>query len=96
MASSISYKLFKKYILIKKNNPVINVNGKAFIINFFNPFLKDLSISFMRLNECLTEWRKQKYIVKAKIGVKKRFNIIIEKKSNNIIFFNSMDLPMDK
>ena len=41
--------------LIKKNNQVIKVNGSALIINFFNPFLKDLSISFIRLKECLIE-----------------------------------------
>ena len=64
---------------IKKISPVIKVSGIAFKINFLKPFSKDLSISFIRLKECLIECRKQKYIVKAKTGVKKRFNIIIEK-----------------
>ena len=62
-------------MLIKKINPVTKVSGMAFNINFFNPFLKDLSISFIRPKEFLIEWRKQKYIVKAKTGVRKIFNI---------------------
>ena len=34
--------------------------------------------------------------MKAKIGVKNRFNMIIEKKSNIIILFKLIDLSIDK
>ena len=84
IASSSLKKLFRKYIAIKKVNPVTRVRGIAFLINLLNPVLKDLSNSKIKVIECLIEWRKQKYSVKAKIGVKKKFKIIKDKKSINI------------
>ena len=50
-------------------------------MNFLNPKLKDLFNSKIKVIECLIEWRKQKYNVKARTGVKKKFNIITDKKS---------------
>ena len=63
------------------------VKGIALLINFLSPDLKELSSSKIRVIECLIEWRKQKYNVKAKTGVKKIFNIINDEKSINIIPF---------
>ena len=57
------------------------VSGKALLINFLKPCLKDLSNSKINPIECLIECKKQTYIVKAKIGVRKKFNIIKDKKS---------------
>ena len=66
---------------IKKIIPVIRVKGIALFTNFLNPLNRDLSNSKIKVIECLIEWRKQKYIVKARIGVKKKFKIIKDKKS---------------
>ena len=74
--------MFKKYIAIKNVIPVIKVKGIALEINFLKPNLKDLSSSYINPKECLIECRKQKYVVNAKIGVKKKFKIIIDRKSN--------------
>ena len=61
--------------------PVTRVRGIALLKNFFDPDSKDLSNSKIKAIECLIEWRKQKYSVKANIGVKKKFRIIRDKKS---------------
>ena len=58
-----------------KTKPVINVNGIAFLINFLKPFFKDLSNSKISAIECLTECKKQKYRVNAKIGLRKKLII---------------------
>ena len=63
---------------------VIRVKGIAFLTNFLNPVLKDLSNSKIKLMECLAECRKQKYSVKARIGVKKKFRSSKDKKSITI------------
>ena len=75
---------------MNKNITVVTkVRGIALFINFFTPNLKVLSSSKINVIECLIEWRKQKYSVKAKIGVKKKFNIISDEKSIIIIPFIS-------
>ena len=73
--------MFRKYIAIKNSIPVTRVRGIALHMNFLNPVLKDLSNSKIKVIECLIEWRKQKYSVKANTGVKKKFRIIKDKKS---------------
>ena len=50
----------------------MRVSGIALPINFLNPILKDLSNSKIKVMECLIEWKKQKYSVKANTGVKKK------------------------
>ena len=73
--------MFRKYIAIKNSIPVMRVRGIALLMNFLSPVLKDLSNSKIKVIECLIEWRKQKYSVKANTGVKKKFRIIKDKKS---------------
>ena len=55
----------------------------AFLINKTKPFLIFLFSWSINDKECLTECKKQKYIVNAKIGLNKKFKINIEKKSIN-------------
>ena len=61
--------------------PVMIVRGIALLMNFLSPILKESSNSKTNVIECLIECRKQKYIVKANTGVKKKFRIIRDKKS---------------
>ena len=68
---------------------VMIVKGIALLTNFLNPGLKDLSNSKTKVIECLIEWRKQKYNVKARTGGKKKFNKIMDKKSIIIINLKS-------
>ena len=68
---------------------VMIVKGIALLTNFLNPGLKDLSNSKTNVIECLIEWRKQKYNVKARTGGKKKFNKIMDKKSIIIINLKS-------
>ena len=64
--------------LTTNNIAVTKVKGKAFFKNFLNPFLKFLLfISYINPKECLTEWRKQKYIVKATNGEKNALRVKI-------------------
>ncbi len=64
---------------------VTTVKGKAFLTKTFTPFEKSfLSNSLDKDIMCLIEWRKQKYIVKAIIGEKIKFKIIIDNKSKSM------------
>ena len=52
--------------------PVKIVNGTALIANKWNPLMIFFLLSSLdNLKACLTECKKQKYIVNAKIGLKK-------------------------
>ena len=72
MASFSWFRLSKKYKAQINIIAVIKESGNALFKNTFNPFLILLLFS-SELSEiiCLMECKKQKYIVKAKNGVKK-------------------------
>ena len=55
MASSSLYTLLKKYTAHKNITPVTKVKGIALLINFFNPDLKDLSSSKIKVIVCRIE-----------------------------------------
>ena len=73
------------------NIAVTKVKGKALFKNFFKPFLKFfLFISYINPKECLTECRKQKYIVKATNGEKNilRVKIVTQSAKKKPLLFD--------